>query len=119
MLYKITLDENGYLLDYSFSGTEEDIYEIPSSFNSEFMNCYKPVDGVLIFDEEKKEMLIRQREAEEKHEADINEQTLKMAQMFVTMGVNADDFLDRIDAQTLYTALMTDTLIESEETLDE
>lgn len=115
MLYKLTLDENGYLLNVNHTGTSEDTYEINlTEIDLEFLNCYKPVDGVLIFDEEKKEMVIRHKKAEEKHEADISEQTLRLAQMFVDLGVNADDFMDRIDAQTLYTALMTDTLIEED-----
>lgn len=44
-----------------------------------------------------------------------DEQTRKLAKMFVDMGVNVDDFLDRLDAQSLYTALMTDSLLPDDE----
>ena len=65
---------------------------------------------------DKYEELLKLNGVEDKVEEkkEIDEQTLRMAQMFVDMGVNVDDFLDRIDAQLLYTSLMTDTLLEEE-----
>lgn len=67
---------------------------------------------------DKYEELLKLNGVEDKVEEkkEIDEQTLRMAQMFVDMGVNVDDFLDRMDAQLLYTSLLTDTLLpESEE----
>lgn len=62
---------------------------------------------------DKYEELLKLNGVEDKVEEkkEIDEQTLRMAQMFVDMGVNVDDFLDRLDAQSLYTALMTDSLL--------
>lgn len=66
---------------------------------------------------DKYEELLKLNGVEDKVEEkkEIDEQTLRMAQMFVDMGVNVDDFLDRLDAQSLYTALMTDSLLPEEE----
>ena len=116
MLYKLVLDNDNYLLGFQITGTYEDTYELePSTLDLDFMMCYKFIDGSLVFDEEKKALMIAEDEAKEKHEANINTQTRNLAEMFVASGENSTDFMERIDAQVLYSALMTDTLIESEE----
>lgn len=113
MKYKLLLDENDYLVGFVHTASSEDTYELDTSrIDSSYLNCYKLVDGTLIFDEEKKAELIKEEETKEKHSEEISEQTLRLAEMFVANGINADDFMDRIDAQVLYTALMTDTLVE-------
>lgn len=70
---------------------------------------------------DKYEELLKLNGVEDKVEEkkEIDEQTLRMAQMFVDMGVNVDDFLDRMDAQLLYTSLLTDTLLPDDEVVVE
>ena len=115
MLYKLYL-KDGYLERYEHTYSDEDTYELnPLTMEMEFLNCYYMENGVLVLDETKKADIIAQKEAEETHQENIDEQTLRLAQMFVDMGVNVDDFLDRLDAQMLYTSLMTDTLLPDEE----
>lgn len=115
MKYKLNLDENNYLTGFVHTGTIKDTYEMsPSIMELDFVNCYRLVDDVLFFDAEKKAEIIKAREEKENYEKSIDEQTLRLAQMFVEMGVNVDDFLDRLDAQILYTSLMTDTLLDED-----
>ena len=117
MLYTLNLDENNYLL--SIAHTQNDYFEIEDiSSLDNHLNAYHLVDESLVLDEIKLAEIIAEETAKEEaerqaeqHKADIDEQTLRLAQMFVDMGVNVDDFLDRLDAQSLYTALMTDSLL--------
>lgn len=120
MLYKLLLDENNYLTGFVHTETSEDTFALePTTMDLSHLTCYKLVDGSLIFDEEKKEEIIRAREEEEHHEEAVETQTRNLAEMFVASGENSTDFMERIDAQVLYSALMTDTLIESEVEVDE
>lgn len=114
MKYSIIVDENKYLVSCSHTNTDKDIYEI-ENLEKEYINCYKLVDDILVLDEEKKALIIAEEEARETHEKNINAQTRNLAEMFVDMGIDADTFLSRIDAQVLYSALMTDTLLEDED----
>lgn len=120
MKYYVELDENDYLLSFMKTDTDKDDTELePLSMDLAHLNCYHYDAGEVTLDEVKyAEVLAREKEADT-HQENIDAQTLKMAEMFVKMGVNVDDFLDRLDAQVLYSALMTDTLIESEEEVDE
>lgn len=119
MKYKIYLDENDYLTGFEHTGTEADTFELdPTAMSLDYLNCYHLVDGSLWFDEEKYEEVVKEQEEEEKHSKEISEQTLRLAELFVTNGINADDFLDRLDAQVLYTSLMTDTLLPEEDDED-
>lgn len=87
--YSIELDENGYMLGFSIDENSE--YEFDGSLlELDFLNAYKIVDNQPWLDEERKAEIIAEREAEAK----------KPTQ------------LDIIEAQTTYTALMTDTLLE-------
>ena len=81
--------------------------------------CWKYENGTFTFDEEKKAEVIKAKEEEEHHEEAVESQTRNLAEMFVASGENSTDFMERIDAQVLYSALMTDTLIESEVEVDE
>ena len=59
MKYELILDENNYLIGFSHSETDKDIYEINTSeINIDYINCYKLVDDKIIFDEEKYNRLI-------------------------------------------------------------
>lgn len=124
MKYIISIANNGYISSIGYGiGANKELKNF-SEIDFNFLDAYKynELKCIAILDEAKKEEIIKERNAhkkEEEHAKEISEQTLRLAEMFVAMGVNANDFMDRLDAQTLYTALMTDTLIESEETLDE
>ena len=97
MKYEITLDENNYVSGIAHTGTEEDVYDDEFIFNTFYkdghrVNCYHLVDGEYILDEvkEKEEIAKEQEEAKKPSQ------------------------LETIEAQVLYTALMTDTMIEEE-----
>lgn len=116
MKYKLLLDENNFLLGFVHTNTSEDTYEMnPSTMELDYLNCYKLTDGVLVLDEEKKAAIIAEEEAKEEHEEKVEAQTRNLAEMFISNGEDSTDFMDRIDAQVLYTALMTDSLIEEGE----
>lgn len=113
MKYKLLLDENNYLMGFVHTETSEDTYEMnPSMMELDYLNCYKLTDGVLVLDEEKKAEIIAEKEAKEEHEEKVEAQTRNLAEMFISSGEDSTDFMDRIDAQVLYTALMTDSLID-------
>ena len=66
MKYKLILDENNYLQGFIHTNTEEDIYELNASeMKLDYLNCYKLVDGEIIFDEEKYNALIDKKNVEE------------------------------------------------------
>lgn len=91
MKYKINLDENNYLTGFMHMANEEDVYELnPSEMNLEYLNCYKLVNDEVIFDKEEYQRTLEEQEAEKQ----------KPTQ------------LETIEAQILYTALMTDTILE-------
>ena len=54
MRYKVDLDEDGYLIAFAQTGTEEDIIEFDeNAIDINHMYCYKLIDGELMLDEEK------------------------------------------------------------------
>lgn len=91
MKYKLILDENNYLMGFVHTETSEDTFALePSTMELEYLNCYKLVDGTLIFDEEKKAELIKEEETkveEEKLKADKLE---KMTSMFTITRERSD-----------------------------
>lgn len=88
-LYTLNLDTNNYVL--SIAHTRSDNIELDlSQVDPRCLNAYQFVDGKLILNEAKKQAIM---DAEK-----VREETPTQ--------------LDRIEAQALYTALMTDTLIE-------
>lgn len=113
MKYTIITDENKYLLELSINANGVEVPE--EVLTSKHINCWKYVKKTFTFDVEKDAELTKEEAEEEKHEKEISAQTLKLAEMFVDMGIDADTFLSRIDAQVLYSALMTDTLLEDED----
>lgn len=66
MKYELILDENNYLIGFSHTETEKDIYEINTSeMNLDFINCYKLVDNKIIFDKEKYDNLVHKKSKEQ------------------------------------------------------
>ena len=97
MKYEIILDENNYISCIVHNGDERDIYDDEFIYNTFYkdghrVNCYHLVDGEYILDEVKE----REEIAKEQEEAKKPSQ------------------LETIEAQVLYTALMTDTMLEEE-----
>ena len=91
MKYKINVDENNYLTSFMHMANEEDIYELkPTEMNLEYLSCYKLVNDEVVFDEEKYKRTLKEQEAEKQKPTP----------------------LETIEAQVLYTALMTDTMLE-------
>lgn len=93
MKYKIFVDENDYLTGFEHTNTSADTMELePTTMDLQHLNCYKLVGSVVILDSEKLAEVI---EEEKRKAAEPTE-------------------LEVISAQVLYTAVMTDTLIEKE-----
>lgn len=89
MKYTLNLDSNNYVL--SIAHTANDNVELDlSQVDLRYLTAYQVVDGKLVLDGAKKQAIIEAEKAREKMPTQ----------------------LDRIEAQALYTALMTDTLIE-------
>lgn len=94
MKYKLLLDGNQYLTGFLHTNTEEDTIELlPLEMDLNHINCYRLSGSTVSLDSVKlAEVLEEERKkAEEPSELDI------------------------MSAQILYTAMMTDTLIENEE----
>ena len=91
-LYTLNLDTNNYVL--SIAHTPNDNIELDlSTIDLAYLNAYQYLDGELILDETKKAELV---EEEKKREEEAKKPTQ----------------LETIEAQVLYTALMTDTMLE-------
>ena len=92
MLYTLNLDKNNYVL--SIAHTPNDNIELDlSSIDLTYLNAYQYLYGKLVLDETKKAKIV---EEENKRK----EESKKPTQ------------LETIEAQVLYTALMTDTMLE-------
>lgn len=91
-IYTLNLDKNNYVL--SIAHTSRDNIEIDlSNIDLSYLNAYQYLNGELILNETKKAELI---EEEKKRQ----EEAKKPTQM------------ETIEAQVMYTALMTDTMLE-------
>lgn len=91
-LYTLNLDKNNYVL--SIANTTNDNIELDlSTIDLNYLNAYQYLDGELVLDETKKAELV---EEEKKREEEEKKPTQ----------------LETIEAQVLYTALMTDTMLE-------
>lgn len=87
--YTLNLGANNYVL--SISHTSNDNVELDlSQVDARYLNAYQLVNGKLALDEAKKQTIIEAEKAREKTPTQI----------------------DRIEAQVLYTALMTDTILK-------
>lgn len=92
MLYTVNLDTENYIL--SISHTSKDDTELDLSLlDMRFLNCYRLLNGVVVLDELKKQQEEEEEKRREKTPTDI----------------------EILSAQVLYTAVMTDTLIDKEE----
>lgn len=89
MLKIYALDENGYIgmTTDVVTGEEENTFEFPNDFDFGEQRFYKIVDGELVEDTEKREA---EAESQMEHRREA----------------------ERMEAQVLYTAMMTDTLLE-------
>ena len=86
--YNLELDNEGYVISITLN--KNGAYELDAlSMNLQRLNCYKLVDSVLVFDEEKLAKLITEEEEEAK----------------------LPTWQEEIEAQVLYTALITDSLV--------
>lgn len=97
MKYEIQLDENNYVSAIVHNGDEKGIYDDKFIFNTFYkdshrINCYHLVDGEYILDEAKEQEEIAKEQEEAK----------KPSQM------------ETIEAQVLYTALITDSMLKEE-----
>ena len=91
-LYTLNLNENNYIL--SISHTSHDNVEMDlSDINLSYLRAYQYLNGKLILNENKKAELI---EEEKKRKEEAKKPTQ----------------LETIEAQVMYTALMTDTMLE-------
>lgn len=94
MKYKLYLDTEGYLIGFEHTGTVEDLYIFdPNKIMTNYLNCYKPIGNEIVLDSVKYEK-VKQQEREEESKPTQQE---------------------KLEAQVLYTALMTDTMLESED----
>lgn len=86
MLYTVNTDQNGYIL--AVAHTENDNVELNlEQVETEYLNAYKLIDGVLEIDEDKKAELIKEEEQMAKEteilelEQDLNKTDYIMARM--------------------------------------
>lgn len=86
--YDLIVDSEGYVISMTLNKNGNYILN-PLCMNLQKLDCYKLVDNVLIFDEEKLAKLI----AEEEEEAKL------------------PTWREEMEAQVLYTALVTDSLV--------
>lgn len=92
MLYTLNLDKNNYVL--SIAHTKNDNVELNlSNIDLKYLHAYRYVDESLVLDKTKKAELI---DEEKKREEESKKPTM----------------LETIEAQMIYTALMTDTILE-------
>lgn len=92
MKYEISLDDENYVTSCCHTGTDRDIYEFDAE-RHEF-NAFHLVGNEVILDEEREARIIAEKEAAEKERAKI------------------PTWQENIEAQVVYTAMMTDTLLE-------
>lgn len=94
--YEIYLDDNGYMTGFCHTADEtKDIYEFDGAEVIQHeMNAYHVVDGEVVLDTEREAQIIADREAEEEERA------------------KQPTWQESIESQVVYTAMMTDTLLE-------
>lgn len=92
MLYTLSLNKNNYVL--SIAHTKNDNVELNlSNIDLKYLHAYRYVNGSLVLDKTKKAELI---DEEKKREEEAKKPTK----------------LETIEAQVIYTALMSDTILE-------
>lgn len=92
MLYTVNLDQDNFIL--SIANTANDNIELDlDSMELDYLEAYRLINGQCVLNEEKKAEIIAEREAEAKKPT----------------------AMDLLEAQVLWTALMTDSLLPEEE----
>lgn len=90
--YTLNLDENNYVL--SIAHTANDNVELDlSKLELEYLNAYQYLSGKMILDNVRKQELIEEEEERKRKEEEPTP-------------------FDVVEAQTFYTAMMTDTMLE-------
>ena len=74
MLYSISTDKNNYV-SAIYNGLNDNVELDLAIIDMEYLNAYKYIDGVLSFDEDRKSLIIAEREAEnkERHIAELKQ----------------------------------------------
>jgi len=91
MKYKPTLDDKGYIESLIHTGTDEDTVEANlEEIREHLLCCFKIVDGVAVYDPERYEEYLKELE-------------------------KIPTWQEKVEAQMIYTAMMTDTLLEAGE----
>ena len=91
MLYTVNLDNDNFILSVAHTSNDNTELDL-ESMELDFLNAYQLINGQCVLNQEKKEEIIAEREAEEK----------------------VPTWNETIEAQVLYTAMITDTLLEEE-----
>ena len=99
MKYELILDENNYLIGFSHTETEKDIYEINTSeMDLDYINCYKLVNNEIILDEEKYNHLVS-RNSKEQEILNLKQElaTYDYIGIKISMGVaTKEEYADKI-----------------------
>lgn len=91
--YKCTFDEEDYLLGFEAQDGRPNTYRFDgSTLELDYINAYHVVEGEIVLDEVKKQQIIDEREEEAKKPT----------------------AMEKLEAQVLYTAVSTDTMLEEE-----
>ena len=94
MKYKIIVDSNNYITSYYNNGSGDETFEFDfTTIDTNHLNCYKFVNNTISLDENKYNETIAKEEEDAKKQEKENQ---------------------KLEAQILYTAVCTDTLLESE-----
>lgn len=92
--YKCELNDRGYIASYMScddNPQEADIFEAGARFNPELSRgCYTIVNNEVVYDDEEYQRILAKEEEERRKPTEM----------------------DRLESQTFYTAMMTDTLLE-------
>ncbi len=93
MLYTLNLDKDNFVL--SIANTAHDDFEIENldALELQYLQAYQKVGDKLVLNEKRKQELIEEEEERKRKEQDPT------------------DF-ERLEAQSYYTAMLTDTLLE-------
>lgn len=91
-MYTVNLDKDNFIL--SISHTKNDNVNLNlEEIDLHYLNAYQLISGKAVLNEEKKAELIKEEEEQKRREEEPTRE-------------------DKLEAQTLYTAMMTDTLLE-------
>lgn len=91
-MYTLNLDENNYVLSIAHTPHDDVALDL-SEVELKYLNAYQYISGQLILDPVRKAEIIAEEEERRRKEEEPSRD-------------------DRLEAQTLYTAMMTDTLLE-------